>query len=118
MKAIPGDPFTAEKAVPPEILAKLNAFYGLDKPIWQQYITYLQNLLHFDLGMSMRSQYQTVSGIIADSFIYSLQLGLIAVVVSVVIGVALGLLAALYHRSWIDTAAMVAAALGVSIPSF
>ncbi|KIL34638.1 peptide ABC transporter permease [Cohnella kolymensis] len=118
MKAIPGDPFTAEKAVPPEILAKLNAFYGLDKPIWQQYITYLQNLLNFDLGMSMRSQYQTVSGIIADSFIYSLQLGLIAVVVSVIIGVALGLLAALYYRKWIDTAAMIVAVLGVSVPSF
>lgn len=118
MKAIPGDPFTAEKAVPPEILAKLNAFYGLDKPIWQQYITYLQNLLNFDLGMSMRSQYQTVSGIIADSFIYSLQLGLIAVAVSVIIGVALGLLAALYYRRWIDTIAMIVAVLGVSVPSF
>lgn len=118
MKAIPGDPFTAEKAVPEEILAKLNAFYGLDKPIWQQYVTYLQNLLQFDLGMSMRSQYQTVSGIIADSFIYSLQLGLIAVVVSVVIGVGLGLLAALYYRRWIDTTAMVVAVLGVSIPNF
>jgi oligopeptide transport system permease protein len=118
MKAIPGDPFTQEKAVPPEIKAKLMAFYGLDKPVWQQYLIYLKKLLHFDLGMSMKSQYQTVSGIIADSFGYSFRLGIFAIVVSVVVGVALGILAAMYHRKLIDSVAMVLAVLGVSVPNF
>lgn len=118
MKAIPGDPFTAEKAVPPEIKAKLMAFYGLDKPIWEQYLIYLKKLLHFDLGMSMKSQYQTVSSIISDSFGYSLRLGIFAIIVSIVVGVALGILAAMYHRKAIDSISMVIAVLGVSVPNF
>ncbi|RUS48448.1 ABC transporter permease [Cohnella sp. AR92] len=118
MKAIPGDPFTAEKAVPPEIKAKLMSFYGLDKPLWDQYVTYLKNLVHFDLGMSMKSQYQTVSSIIADSFGYSLRLGILSIIVSVVVGVGLGILAAMYHRKLLDSAAMILAVLGVSVPNF
>ncbi|CAM3728871.1 ABC transporter permease [Cohnella lubricantis] len=118
MKAIPGDPFTSEKAVPPEVKAKLMAFYGLDKPIWEQYLIYLKKLIHLDLGTSMKSQYQTVSSIITDSFGYSLRLGIFAIIVSVIVGVGLGVVAAMYHRKAIDGIAMVIAVLGVSIPNF
>lgn len=118
MKIIPGGPFTGEKKLPPDILAKLNAFYGFDKPLWQQYTTYLNQIVHGSLGLSMKSQYQTVSGIIADSFAYSLRLGIIAVIVAIVVGIGVGLLAAMYHRQWIDGTVMVLAVLGVSVPSF
>jgi len=118
MKAIPGDPFTQEKAVPEEIRQKLLAYYGLDKPVWQQYLAYLNNLLHFDLGMSMKSNYQTVAGIISDSFGYSFRLGVVAIAVSIIVGVAVGILAAMHHRKLIDSVSMVLAVLGVSVPNF
>lgn len=118
MKAIPGDPFTAEKAVPPEIKAKLMSFYGLDKPVWEQYLIYLKKLVHLDLGMSMKSQYRTVSSIISDSFGFSFRLGIFAIVVSVIVGVGLGIVSAMHHRKLIDGAAMVIAVLGVSVPNF
>lgn len=118
MKAIPGDPFLSEKAVPPEIRAQLMASYGLDKPLFTQYVVYLKNLLHLDLGMSMKSQNLTVTSIISDSFTYSLQLGVVSIIVSVIVGLFLGMIAALYHRRALDNIAMVLAVLGVSIPSF
>lgn len=118
MKAIPGDPFMSERAVPPEIKAKLLAHYGLDQPVIVQYGNYLKNLLQFDLGMSMKRQHLTVVGIIGTSFVYSLQLGIVSLVVSVILGLALGMIAALHHRKFFDDAAMVLAVLGVSIPNF
>jgi len=118
MKAIPGDPFMSEKAVPPEIKAKLLAHYGLDQPVIVQYGNYLKNLLQFDFGMSMKRQHLTVVGIIGTSFVYSLQLGIVSLVVSVILGLALGMIAALHHRKFFDDAAMVLAVLGVSVPNF
>ncbi|UVI29992.1 ABC transporter permease [Paenibacillus spongiae] len=118
MKAIPGDPFMQEKNVPDVVRENLIKFYGFDKPLWEQYLVYLNNLIHLDLGMSMRQQYQSVSDIIARSFTYSMQLGLVAIVVSIVVGIAIGLIAALYHRKLIDKLAMLFATLGIAIPNF
>lgn len=118
MKAIPGDPFMSEKEVPAPIRARLEAQYGLDKPEIVQYVNYLGNILQGDLGISMKKLNQEVSHIIGQTFGVSLRLGLIAVVVSTIIGVALGLLAALYHRKMIDSVVMVLAVLGIAVPSF
>ena len=118
MKVIPGDPFMSEKAVPPEVKAKLFAQYGLDKPILEQYGIYLNNILHGNLGVSMKLQNQEVTKVISDSFKYSLRLGLVSIIVSVIVGVSLGMLAALKHRKLLDNVAMVVAVIGISVPSF
>lgn len=118
MKAVPGDPFTQEKAIPPEIKAQIMAHYGLDKPIWHQYLIYMKNLLQLDLGESMKSSNRTVTSIITDSFSTSFKVGIIAIIVSVIIGVYLGMMAALRHKKFIDNFFMFIAVLGISVPSF
>ncbi|AHV98394.1 ABC transporter permease [Paenibacillus sabinae] len=118
MKAIPGDPFTSEKKIPDEIRQRLYVQYGLDKPVFQQYIKYLSNIIQGDFGVSMKRLNQDVSHIISQTFSASLKLGLVAIIVSIIVGVLLGMLAALYHRKFIDTAAMVLAVLGIAVPSF
>ncbi|KWX75788.1 peptide ABC transporter permease [Paenibacillus riograndensis] len=118
MKAIPGDPFTSEKAVPPEIKARLYEQYGLDKPLYHQYFKYLGDIAQGDLGVSMKRLNQDVTHLIGQTFSASLKLGVVAIIVSVIVGVLLGMLAALYHRKFIDSAAMVLAVLGIAVPSF
>lgn len=118
MKAVPGDPFMSEKAVPPEIRARLLEQYGLDKPVYEQYFVYLNKLAHGDLGISMKMQDREVIQAIRDSFPYSLKLGLCALIVAVTIGIGLGIAAAMKHRKLIDTFSMVIAVIGVSVPSF
>ncbi|MFB9326870.1 ABC transporter permease [Paenibacillus aurantiacus] len=118
MKAIPGDPFMQEKNVPAAVRENLIRYYGFDKPLWHQYLIYLKNLLHLDLGMSMRQQYQSVVDIISRSFKYSMQLGLVAIVVSVIVGIAVGLIAALYNRKLIDRIIMLFATIGIAVPNF
>ncbi|OBZ10012.1 MULTISPECIES: ABC transporter permease [Bacillales] len=118
MKIIPGDPFIREKAIPEKIREHLLQMYGLDQPVWKQYLMYLNNLLHGDLGMSMKQQYMSVTRIIKESFIYSAQIGLFAVIVSLALGLILGIIAALNHRKFLDSFTIVIAVLGVSIPNF
>lgn len=118
MQAIPGDPLTSEKQVPPAIKERLYEQLGLDKPVYQQYLKYLGNIVQGDLGISMKKINQDVSDIIGQTFSTSLKLGLVAIIVAVIVGVLLGMLAALYHRKLIDNIAMVLAVLGIAVPSF
>jgi oligopeptide transport system permease protein len=118
MKIIPGDPFMSEKAVQPQIKARLMAQYGLDQPIPVQYVRYLGNIVQGDLGISMKYQNQDVSGRIAQTFKPSLQIGIFAIVISIVVGIILGMIAALYHRKLIDHIAMILAIIGIAVPSF
>ncbi|UHA72785.1 ABC transporter permease [Paenibacillus sp. 481] len=118
MNAIPGDPLMSEKAVPPQVRERLMAHYGFDKPLYEQYFTYLGNLVQGNFGISMKMVDREVVDFIRDSFPNSLKLGLVAIVVSVVIGITLGMVAALRHRKLIDNIAMIIAVLGVSVPSF
>lgn len=118
MKAIPGDPFMSEKKVPQAIQERLYEQYGLDKPVYQQYFKYLGDIAQGDFGISMKKINQDVSSIIGQTFAASLKLGLVAIVVSLIVGVLLGLLASLYHRRMIDNIAMVVAVLGIAVPSF
>ncbi|MBT2288076.1 ABC transporter permease [Paenibacillus albidus] len=118
MKAIPGDPFTAEKKIPEQILQRLYAQYNLDKPVFEQYGIYLKNILQGDLGISMKMLNQDVSHIIGQTFSASLKLGVVAIIVAIIVGITLGMLAALHHRKLIDNVAMVLAVLGIAVPSF
>ncbi|WP_160034189.1 ABC transporter permease [Paenibacillus sp. An7] len=118
MKAIPGNPFMGEKNVSPEIKARLMEQYGLDKPVFQQYIKYLSDIVTGDLGISMKKLNQNVGDIIGDTFAVSLKLGAVAIVVAVIVGVLLGMIAAMNHRKIIDNVAMILAVLGIAVPSF
>jgi len=118
MKAIPGNPFQSEKNIPPAIQQMLYERYGFDQPVWKQYLNYMGNLLQLDLGTSMKQQYVTVETVIKNGFGYSLQLGVLAILVSIVVGVLLGLVAALNHRKFLDGFTIFIAVLGVSIPNF
>ncbi|MFC4596755.1 ABC transporter permease [Cohnella hongkongensis] len=117
MNAVPGSPLQSEKATSETIQKNLEAYYGLDKPLIVQYGVYLKNLVQGDLGISMKKKFQAVDKIISDSFKYSLKLGLVSVVTSVVAGCVLGILAAMYHRKLLDNLAMIIAVIGLSVPS-
>jgi len=120
MHAIPGSPFnpSEEKNVPIEVLERLAASYGLDKPVHEQYIDYWKSLLRGDLGVSFKKTDATVNGIIAEHFPVSARVGAVAVVVSLLIGLPLGILAAVYRGKMIDWISMVFATVGISIPVF
>ncbi|MCA0758572.1 ABC transporter permease [Paenibacillus sp. N4] len=117
MNAVPGSPLQSEKATSEQVQKNLEAYYGLDKPLIVQYGTYLKNLVKGDLGISMKKKFQSVDKMIASSFKYSLKLGVSAIVTSVVAGSVLGIVAAMYHRKFLDNLAMIIAVIGLAIPS-
>ncbi|MFV0385492.1 oligopeptide ABC transporter permease OppB [Paracoccus sp. (in: a-proteobacteria)] len=111
MHLAPGGPFTQERDLPPQVLANLNAKYGLDQPLWQQLQTYLQGIvLHFDFGPSFVYPDLTVNELIAKGFPVTLTYGSLSFVMAVIVGVTLGVVAAIWHNSWIDYLAV-----GISI---
>jgi len=118
MKAVPGGPFTSERRLSPEIEANINKKYHLDDPWYVQYQDYLVRTVKFDFGPSLKYENRTVNEIIADSFPVSFQLGLAVLLISLVLGVNLGILAALKHKKAGDYLILFSAALGVSIPNF
>ncbi len=103
MHAAPGGPFTQEKQLPAAVLANLNAKYGLDQPIWVQMGRYVWGIVaHFDFGPSFVYKDRTVNEIIAQGFPVTLSYGSIAFVLAVSVGLALGILAAVFQNSWLD----------------
>lgn len=118
MRMVPGGPFLSEKAPSKETLAALEEKYGLDKPLFEQYTTYMGGVLRGDFGPSLKQRGRTVMGIITDKFPVSAQLGGLAVLTALVVGVPLGSLAALQRGKLIDRIISVICAAGVSIPSF
>ena len=111
MHAAPGGPFTQDRAIPPEILANLNAKYGLDQPLWRQMITYVWGIVaHFDFGPSFIYKDRTVNEILAQGFPVTLTYGAYAFVLAVVAGVSLGVMAAIFQNTWADYLAV-----GISI---
>lgn len=117
VRLMPGDPFTNDKLTP-EIKANMMAYYGFDKPLIQQYATYMGNLLKGDFGYSMKFTNKTVNGIIAETFPYSADLGIRSLVMSISFGLILGTLAALNRGKKLDVICVIIAILGVSIPDF
>ena len=119
MHATPGGPWdNGDKALPPQVIANLSAKYRLNDPLWKQYVTYLAGAIHGNLGPSYSGTARDVSEIIRDSFPVSVTLGIIAMAFGTVIGISLGIVAALRRNSWIDYVAMVLAVGGIATPSY
>ncbi|MES5924708.1 ABC transporter permease [Bacillus cereus group sp. MG9] len=119
MHIIPGDPFSSDaKIFPEEVIQNMRAKYHLDEPLWNQYVAYLDGVVHFDFGESVQSTGQGVSEIITTGFGPSAIIGLQALVISLLVGIAAGTFAALYHGKVIDYSMSLLAILGISIPSF
>lgn len=118
MQSAPGSPFTGDFNLPAEVLANIEAKYHLDKPMWQQYLYYLGDLMQGDFGPSFKYRDYTVNELIGASFPVSITMGTVAFVVTVFLGCTLGIVAALNQNSWIDYTVMSLAMVGVVLPSF
>jgi oligopeptide transport system permease protein len=118
MHAIPGDPFIGDRVIPQEVLNSLYAHFGLDQPLWAQYLKYLKGLLRGELGPSIVYQGRSVNQFIAEGFPISAQLGLQALFLAIPTGILLGTWAALKRSQWQDNMAMVISTIGVSVPNF
>ena len=119
MHAMPGGPFSPseEKNVPIEVLERIAASYGLDQPVWKQYLMYWQNLLRGDLGVSYKTA-GTVNEKITGHFPASAQVGALSVVFSLLVGIPMGLIAALYRGKAADLITLALATIGISVPVF
>jgi len=118
MHAVPGGPWDAEKRLPANVQARLNAQYGLDKPLYEQYIQWAGKFVTGDLGPSYRSRDRTVNDIVGDGIGTTIHLGLMAFALSVVVGIPLGIFAALGHNRWPDYLSTSVSIIGIATPSF
>jgi len=118
MHAIPGGPFTRERALPASIKKNIEERYHLDDPLWKQYTDYLRNLSKGDLGPSYRYPGLTVNKIIADSLPVSVQLGAASLFIMFFIGVPAGIISAVKQNKWQDHTVMFFVTLGTAIPNF
>ena len=118
MHSVPGNPFDQEdKPLPPEVIARLEAHYHLDEPVWRQYLRYMGGALRGDLGPSYLSKDRSVNDIIARHFPVSFVLGTLSLGVAVVIGIPLGIVSALRQNTVADYVSMFMAVSGVSVPA-
>jgi oligopeptide transport system permease protein len=117
VRLMPGEPFTSAKLTK-EVAANMNAYYGFDKPLWQQYLVYMGNLLHGNFGYSMKYTNKTVNYIIGQTFPYSADLGIRALVLAISMGLVLGIIAARNRGKKIDFFCVIVAIIGTSIPDF
>ncbi|MBV9903025.1 MAG: oligopeptide ABC transporter permease OppB [Alphaproteobacteria bacterium] len=118
MRVAPGGPFDSQRRLPPEIQHNIEAAYDLDKPVYQQYFIYLGRLAHGDLGPSFKNKDFTVTEMIADGLPVSARLGLSAMALAVLIGMSLGIIAALRQNRITDYGVMSGAMVGITIPTF
>ena len=115
---LPGDPFQSEKAIPPKVKENLMAKYHLDRPLGEQYVEYLKNIAKGDLGASMKVRGRTVNDVINKSFFVSADLGARSIIFALVVGIPLGIIAALKRGKYQDKLSMIIAIIGISVPSF
>lgn len=118
MHATPGSPFDVSDKQRPEDIARLEALYGLDRPLPEQFAKYVWNAVHLDFGISYYARPQTVNEIIGRTFPISLHLGAMATIFAVVVGMTLGVLAAVNQNGWLDYLSVTMAILFYSMPSF
>jgi oligopeptide transport system permease protein len=118
MRAAPGSPFDTDRKLSPEIERNVLAKYGMNKPLAQQYLDYLAGVARGDLGPSLKYKDKTVLAILKENYPVSLKLGLSAIILASVVGVSLGVLAALRQNRSVDYGVMTVAILGVCIPTF
>lgn len=118
MRFAPGSPFTGERNLPPAVMANIEVKYGLNDPLWLQYVNYLKNLLQGDFGPSFKYKDYTINELLAQSLPVSVELGIYAFVIALVLGLVLGIVAALKQNSIIDYILMTFAMTGAMVPSF
>lgn len=118
MHAVPGDPFNEAKAASPQLRQNLMARYGLDKPVTEQYLIYLRNMLRGDFGISFTQENRQVNDIIREHFPVSAILGVAALLIAATGGILGGSVAAYWHNRSPDRAIMIAVVLAISVPSF
>jgi oligopeptide transport system permease protein len=118
MRAAPGNPYSVERKLTPEVEANLKASLGLDKPLPQQYFEYVAKVVQGDLGPSMKNKDKTVSELIGEGLPVSLTIGALAISIALFVGVSLGMIAAIRQNSPADYGAMGLAMIGISIPTF
>jgi ABC-type dipeptide/oligopeptide/nickel transport system permease component len=123
MHAVPGSPFDAmavqrSQMIPEEIKQQLMRQYGLDRPVWEQYLIFLKNAMRLDFGHSFASTGRTVVQIFADQWIYSIQLGLLTLVFGTVVGVGLGVVSATRQDTWLDHFGTLVSVFCLVMPSF
>ena len=118
MNMVPGGPFLSEKAISPQATAALEAKYGLDKPLGQQYLTYMLDASHGDFGDSLKQRGRTVMDIIKMKFPVSARVGGVSVLVALIVGVPLGCIAALRRGKFLDSLISVISTCGIAVPSF
>ena len=116
MRAAPGGPFDLERPMPEETRQILLANYGMDQPLWRQYIDYMGDLAHGDLGPSLKLRDKQVSEIIAEGFPVSATIGLFSMLLAISLGSLLGSVAALKQNTAGDFSVMTFAMVGISIP--
>lgn len=118
MNMVPGGPFLSEKAVTAQATKAMEAKYGLDKPITEQYMNYMKGLVKADLGPSIKKRGRDVTGIIKEKFPTSAKIGAIAILVAISVGVPLGAIAAYNRGKLVDNILMVLSTAGIAVPSF
>ena len=118
MHVTPGGPWDKEKPVSPQVQANLNAKYNLDKPAWEQYLLYMQGVLHGDLGPSYTYQDRSVTQIILQGLPTTASLGVLAAMLALVVGVPLGVIAAMRQNTRVDYAALGFGTIFASVPTF
>ncbi|MBA3449069.1 MAG: ABC transporter permease subunit [Pseudaminobacter sp.] len=118
IRLAPGGPFDLERPLDPLIMENLNRAFNLDKPLWYQFLLYLWNLLHGDLGPSFTRRDFTVVDLLRTGLPVSIKLGGAALSIALVIGAALGALAALRQNSWVDYLVVGTATIGITVPTF
>ena len=107
-----------QKAIPQEIKAKLESHFGLDRPLFEQFLMYLSNLLQGDLGPSFKYPEWDVSELIATAFPVSLTLGVLSLLIALCLGIPVGMVAALRRNSWMDYLPMSLSMVGICLPTF
>jgi oligopeptide transport system permease protein len=118
IRFVPGGPFTAERAVTPEIKRNLEAHYGLNKPLYRQYLDYCSSILHGDLGPSFKYPTRSVNEIIAEKLPVSAELGVWSLGVALLIGLPLGVIAAVRRNTWVDYTCSSVSLVGICIPTY
>ena len=118
MNMVPGGPFLSEKAISPTAQAALEAKYGLDKPLHKQYMTYITDALQGDFGDSLKQRGRSVSSIIMTKFPVSARVGGFAILLSLLVGIPLGCLAAIHRGKALDSFISVISTFGIAVPSF
>ncbi|MDO5108378.1 MAG: ABC transporter permease [Erysipelotrichaceae bacterium] len=117
MNAVPGGPFSSEKAVSPQVMAALEARFNLDKPLWQQFILYMGNIFHGDFGISMKTG-REIAVTLKSCFSISAKLGGSALIVAMIFGIIFGCIAALYRNRIPDRIIVFMTTLFTAMPSF